>query len=155
MRFSGPLIAQKIVTKIKRKWAKIIPYTTNVSEWKVVQPFKFYFDDSDPRVYVQVDAGWQTDLASVPGFFGFVIQKDGDFAQAAVTHDWCYKNRGDVVYYDQADTGVPVKLRALTRAEQDKVFLNGMKILGTSLPIRVVMWRAVRRFGWISYPKKA
>ena len=152
MRFSAPLDARKIVTKIKRKVLGIA-YTTTVSEWEVLNPFRFYFDDSRPYHFIQVEAGWQTDLASVPGFFGFVIQKDGDFAQAAVTHDWSYKNRGDVVFKENPD-GTVEKATPLTRGEQDKAFLNGMKILGTSMPIRVIMWRAVRRFGWIRYPKK-
>ena len=153
MKFSDPLDARKIVKKIKRKFLWCVPYTTTVSEWQVLTPFRFYFDDRVPDQFVFVKAGWLTDLASVPGFFGFVIQKDGDFAQAAVTHDWCYKNRGDVVYTEV--NGILKKGHPLSRKEQDQVFLNGMKLLGTSLPIRVLMWKAVRRFGWISYPKNA
>lgn len=153
MRFVGELEARKIVRPIKRKFLKIIPYKTTVHEWYVLQSFKFYFDDRFPKHYILVESGWYTDLASVPGFFGFVIQKDGVFAQAAVMHDWAYKNRGDVVYVEQSDGSV-VKGPPLTREEQDRAFLNGMKLLGTSLPIRVAMWRAVRRFGWISYPKE-
>lgn len=153
MNFSAPLQAEKVVKKIKRKVLGI-PYTTTVAEWKVLTPFRFYFDDSRPTIFVLVEAGWQTDLASVPGFFGFVIQKDGDFAQAAVTHDWCYKNRGNVVYMETNDKGGMMKMPPLSREAQDKVFLNGMKVCGTGLPIRVLMWRAVRRFGWISYPKE-
>lgn len=152
MRFSAPLDARKMVTKIKRK-VLFVRYTTTVHEWLVLTPFRFYFDDSRPYHFIQVEAGWQTDLASVPGFFGFVVQKDGDFAQAAVTHDWSYKNRGDVVYVENPD-GTVKKAEPLTRSQQDRAFLNGMKILGTSPPIRVIMWRAVRRFGWIRYPKK-
>lgn len=153
MRFSAPLDARKVVTKIQRKilWVR---YTTTVSEWLVLTPYRFYFSDTCPEQFILVEAGWRTDLASVPGFFGFVIQKDGDFAQAAVTHDWSYKNRGDVVWEEKAD-GTLVKCKPLSRSEQDRAFLDGMKLLGTSLPIRVAMWRAVRRFGWIRYPKKA
>lgn len=153
MKFSGPLIAEKIVKVIERK-VLFIKYKTTVNEWKVRKKYRFYFDDKRPDHFILVESGWDTDLASVPGFFGFVIQKDGDFAQAAVTHDWAYKNRGDVVYKDLPG-GKIEKSTPLTREEQDRAFLNGMKILGTSLPIRVVMWRAVRRFGWMSYPKKA
>ena len=109
MNFSAPFRAEKIVTKIKRKVLGIT-YTTTVHEWKVLTPFRFYFDDTRPDVFVLVEADWQTDLASVPGFFGFVIQKDGDFAQAAVTHDWCYKNRGDVVYRQTDEKGGMVKI---------------------------------------------
>lgn len=153
MRFSGPLQAEKIVTKTKRKflWMSVLSYTTTVHEWKILTPFRFYFSDVVKEQFILVESGWQTDLASVPGFFGFVIQKDGDFAQAAVTHDWSYKNRGDVVYEER--DGTLVKCKPLSREEQDRAFLAGMKLLGTSLPIRVAMWRAVDRFGWIRYPK--
>lgn len=151
MRYSAPLIAEKIVTKIQRK-VFFVKYKTTVHEWRVNSPFRFYFDDSRPDHFIQVDAGWNTDLASVPGFFGFVIQKDGEFSQAAVTHDYSYKKRGDVVYRELPN-GKTEKVYPLTREEQDRAFLNGMKVLGTVLPIRVMMWRAVRRFGWIRYPK--
>ncbi len=154
MKFSAPLDARKVVTKIKRKFLKLIPYPTTVHEWEVLAPFRFYFDDTRPDHFILVEAGWRTDLASVPGFFGFVIQKDGEFSQAAVTHDWSYKNRGNVVW-KELPKGKTAKAAPLTREEQDLAFLNGMKLLGTSLPIRVVMWRAVRRFGWIRYPKAA
>jgi hypothetical protein len=153
VRYSAPLDARKVVTRIKRKFLWLIPYKTTVHEWLVLAPFRFYHDDKNPDTFIQVEAGWQTDLASVPGFFGFVIQKDGEFAQSAVTHDWSYKNRGDVVYRELPD-GTLEKLKPLTRSQQDRAFLNGMELLGTSLPIRVAMWRAVRRFGWIRYPKK-
>lgn len=152
MNFSAPFDGRKIVKKIKRKFLWCIPYETTVADWLVLTPYRFYFSDKCPKQFVLVQSGWETDLASVPGFFGFVVQKDGDFAQAAVTHDWCYKNRGNVVYEEKAE-GL-VRCQPLSREEQDRVFLNGMKLLGTSLPIRVIMWRAVRRFGWISYPKK-
>lgn len=155
MRFVGDLDARKIIKPIKRKFLKLFPYKTTVHEWYVLQSFKFYFDDNFPKHYILVESGWYTDLASVPGFFGFVIQKDGVFAQAAVMHDWSYKNRGDVVYVEpQFEGGVSIKGAPLTREEQDRAFLNGMKILGTSLPVRASMWWAVHRFGWISYPKK-
>lgn len=151
MRFSGPLVAEKIVRTIERK-VLFVKYKTTVHEWRVRKKFRFYFDDTRPDHFILVASGWNTDLASVPGFFGFVIQKDGDFAQAAVTHDWSYKNRGDVVFRELED-GEIEKAAPLTREQQDRAFLNGMKILGTGTPIRVLMWRAVRRFGWIRYPK--
>lgn len=148
MRFDGPLDARKVVKKIKRKFW----FDKRVHEWEVLAPFRFYFDDENPERFIQVDAGWRTDLASVPGIFGFVIQKDGIWSQAAVTHDWSYKNRGDVVYIEKK--GKLIKQNPLSRKEQDRAFENGMQTLGTNLPTRFIMFRAVRRFGFISYPKK-
>jgi hypothetical protein len=153
MRFSGPLRAEKVVRKIRRRFLKLIPYTTTVHDWRILEPFRFYYDDDHPERFILVEKDWLSDLASIPGFLGFVLQKDGVYAQAAVTHDWSYKNRGDVVYLEP-EPGVLIKLPPLSREEQDLAFLGGMKVLGTFLPTRVVMWRAVHRFGWISYPKK-
>lgn len=152
MRFSAPLDARKVIKRIPRKFLGIPLGTKIVADWEVISPFRFYFDDDRPDVFVLVEAGWETDLASVPGFFGFVLQKDGSYTQAAVTHDWCYKNRGNVVYIEH--NGQIQKIAPLTRREQDSVFIRGMDVLGTNLPTRFIMWRAVRRFGWISYPKE-
>lgn len=152
MRFSSPFRGEHVVKKIKRRFLFLIPHTAYVHDWRVLESFRFYYDDKYPKHYVLVDKGWESDLASVPGFFGFVLQKDGIYTQAAVTHDWCYKNRGDVVWVEDED-GTSTKAAPLTREEQDKVFLNAMKVCNTNLPTRVIMWRAVRRFGWISYPK--
>lgn len=152
MRFDKPLRAEKFVRHIPQKILGFIPWTKTISDWKVLEDFRFYFDDDRPAAYVLVPAGFITDLASVPGFLGFIVQKDGDFAQAAVTHDFCYRHRGDVVWLDMPLNLPPQKGQPLTRSQQDGVFMHGMGVLGTALPIRFIMWRAVRRFGWISYP---
>lgn len=168
MHFDSPLDARKIVRKVDRRFLKVFwKYEASVHDWQVLSPFRFYYDDKNPRRFVLVPGGrteeegaWQSDLASIPGFFGFVLQKDGVYSQGAVTHDWCYKNRGNVVFEDllpgETINGLTYRrIEPLTREEQDLVFINAMKVLGTDRTTRFVMWRAVRRFGWIRYPKKS
>jgi len=174
MRYSGPLDARKLVARVDRKIFGIPAGKKTVHEWEVLADFRFYHDDANPNLFMLVRRGFVTDLASVPGFFGFVVQKDGEFSQAAVNHDNSYRYRGNVVFkevtplpFDSAvhkrndsvidERGWVIAVRVpelrLTRKEQDKAFLHGMEILHTFLPVRFIMWRAVHRFGGIRYPK--
>lgn len=83
-----------------------------------------------------VPAGFVTDMASVPRGLWNLFPPTGPYAKAAVYHDYLYQ------------------LGAITRAEADQEFCDGMRALGVSWPTRAAMWTALRLFGhkaWDEY----
>lgn len=78
-----------------------------------------------------VDAGFITDLASIPRVFRSIIPQVGRHIQPSIVHDFAYESKTN-----------------LTRAEADLLFLDGMKAVGVSWLRRQAMYRAVRAFGW-------
>ncbi|MBC6572515.1 DUF1353 domain-containing protein [Escherichia coli] len=100
--------------------------------WRVYEPFSFYPGDDKSDV-IEVPAGFITDLASVPRIFWVLLPPDGRYAKAAIIHDYLYDNA----------------LR--TKKEADRIFLEGMKVLGVPKWKRLVMYCAVRLFGRGTY----
>jgi hypothetical protein len=82
---------------------------------------------------ITVPEGFQTDFASVPRLFWWIIPTWGSYGNAAVIHDFLYQNG----------------LR--TRKEADDIFLEAMGVLGTSWLTRHIMYWAVRIFGYFAY----
>lgn len=85
---------------------------------------------------IEVEAGFDTDYASVPRGLWNLYPPDGEYTEAAVIHD--------ALYWHQALTegGLPV-----TREQADLVFLEGMKALGIGWLTRSILYRAVRLGG--------
>lgn len=77
-----------------------------------------------------VQAGFVTDMASVPRGFWNLFPPTGPYAKAAVYHDYLYQ------------------LGSISRADADAEFADGMRALGVSWPTRMAMWTALRLFGW-------
>ncbi|EGY4506765.1 DUF1353 domain-containing protein [Salmonella enterica] len=96
--------------------------------WRVHEPFEFYLCDDNSDV-ISVPAGFVTDLATVSRIFWTLLPPDGKYAKAAIIHDYLYDNA----------------LR--TKKEADKIFLDGMTVLGVPKWKRTVMYWAVRLFG--------
>lgn len=103
--------------------------------WRVYEPFAFYLSDDNSDV-ISVPAGFITDLASVPRIFWTLLPPDGKYAKAAIIHDYLYDNA----------------LR--TKYEADRIFLDGMKVLGVPRWKRTIMYLAVRLFGRGNYTDK-
>ena len=76
-----------------------------------------------------VPATTQTDFASVPRFFTWLIPRSGRYTPAAVLHDYLY---------DQVDAEM------LSRCDADGIFRRAMRELGVALLRRWAMWAAVR-----------
>ncbi|EJI5073162.1 DUF1353 domain-containing protein [Salmonella enterica] len=102
--------------------------------WRVYEPFAFYLSDDESDV-IEVPAGFVTDLATIPRVFWSLMQPDGKYAKAAIIHDYLYDNA----------------LR--TKREADRIFLDGMTVLGVPKWKRTVMYWAVRLFGKGMYGK--
>ncbi|EDV2652081.1 DUF1353 domain-containing protein [Salmonella enterica subsp. diarizonae] len=103
--------------------------------WRVYEPFEFYLSDDSSDV-ISVPAGFVTDLATVPRIFWILLPPDGKYAKAAIIHDYLYDNA----------------LR--TKYEADRIFLDGMKVLGVPRWKRTIMYLAVRLFGRGNYTDK-
>jgi len=82
-----------------------------------------------------VPAGFDTDFASVPRALWSLVPPTGVYTRAAVLHDWLYR------------TG------ATTRRDADRVFRAVMLELRTRRLRALLMWAAVRAFGWLHYRK--
>ncbi|AXD71824.1 DUF1353 domain-containing protein [Salmonella enterica] len=95
--------------------------------WRVHEPFTFYLSDDNSDV-IEVPAGFITDLATIPRIFWILLPPDGKYAKAAIIHDYLYDNA----------------LR--TKWEADRIFLDGMTVLGVPCWKRTIMYWAVRLF---------
>ncbi len=96
--------------------------------WRLVEPFRFYLS-ADTDDVIEVPAGNVTDLASVPRLLWALFPPNGRYAKAAIIHDYLYANA----------------LR--TKSAADRIFLDGMTVLGVPKWKRTVMYWAVRLFG--------
>lgn len=91
-----------------------------------------------PRGFA-VPAGFVTDFASIPRGLWSLFPPTGEYAAAAVAHDYLYQH------------GIGLRLWA------DKLFLDRMEALGVKRWKRELMYRAVRLFGgvvWKRYRKE-
>ncbi len=100
-----------------------------LSKFEVVEPFTVLWIDERGKTLslFTIDAGFMTDLASIPRIVQSFIPKIAHHLQPSVVHDWLYQ-------YDQN----------LTRAQADLMFLEGMRDEGVGRVRRNVMYRGVR-----------
>lgn len=75
-----------------------------------------------------IDAGFKTDLASIPLRLQGIIGKMGKHALPAIMHDAAYEGW----------------FKPMSKADADLMFLEGMKSQGVNWLKRNVMWLAVR-----------
>lgn len=108
---------------------------------KAVLMENFWFMSKDLG-FIDVEAGFDTDYASVPRIFWSIYPPDGSYTEAAVIHD--------ALYWYQSVHGRPI-----TRKQADGVFLEAMEHLGIPLHRRRILYRAVRLGGWVAWNKRA
>ena len=112
----------------------IVSPLSDGERWVVRKEFSYYLDDdNEDSEKIVVPTGYVTDFASVPRAFWKIVPKWGKYGSAAVIHDYLY------------DT------QKKSRKESDKIFLNGMRILGVPKWKRYGMYWSVRIFGFFSY----
>lgn len=98
--------------------------------WQILSPLLYVNTDG---TQVSIPAGFVTDFASVPQIFWNIIPPIGDYAKAAVLHDYLYR------------------FHVFARAQCDAYLLDGMKELGTPLWKRLTIYWNVRAFGFIAW----
>ncbi|MCA1833579.1 MAG: DUF1353 domain-containing protein [Actinomycetota bacterium] len=94
------------------------------NDWKVVQPLRY---QADTQCF-EVPAGAETDFASVPVLFQWLIPRSGRYTKAAVLHDHLWRTPIDGV----------------SRGDADGIFRRCMAELGVPFLRRWVMWAGVR-----------
>lgn len=103
--------------------------------WEVMQPITY----TTPAGYlVEIPVGFKTDLASIPRLVWSIFPRDGDYAPAAIVHDYLYR------YHRMAG-------RAVDRPEADGIFLDGMVDLGIGWATRWTIYAAVRAGGLLAW----
>lgn len=85
---------------------------------------------------VDVPAGFTTDFASTPRLLHAVFPPRGPWNRAAIVHDYLYRETG------------------CSRFLADAIFRDAMASLGVPAWRRVLMYYAVRLFGWLCRPRR-
>lgn len=108
--------------------------------WLILEPFRY--ETKDKTGVIEVPAGFDTDLASVPRVMYSIFPRDGLYIEAAIIHDW--------LYVDQKING-----EWISRKTADGVFLEAMEYLGIGWFRRRTIYRGVRIGGWTFFNKRA
>lgn len=105
----------------------------------LLDPIKWYpsTDEEKGLPVVTAPRGFVTDLASIPRAFFSLLRPDGEYAYAAIIHDY--------LYWQQE----------IKRADADDVFRFGMIDLGVSVPVTATLSTAVRDFGEFAWKSNA
>lgn len=114
---------------------EVIPlgWSHEVHTWLVLETFRYYSALTDK--VIEVEAGFETNLASIPRVAKWIYDNDGDHHDAAIVHDHIYYTR-------------PVWC---SRALADAIFKEAMRSRGVGFTKRWTMWAAVRLGGWIAW----
>lgn len=96
-----------------------------------------YLDRHVGELLVPADAGFRTDLTSVPALFTWLVPKTGAHLPAALLHDALVAGRGDPASYVSTDG------REVDRVEADRIFRDAMADTGTGVIRRWIVWSAV------------
>ena len=82
---------------------------------------------------ILVPTGFVTDLASIPRLFWNILPPFGRYTEAAIVHDWIYRNH------------------TFSRMVCDALFFEMMVALNTPKVTRWTIYLAVRCFGWSAW----
>jgi Protein of unknown function (DUF1353) len=113
----------------------VTPIEPSGTSWKLVQPFDYQgrFDR------FTVPAEFETDFASVPRVFVWLLPRYGVWTRAAILHDYLWSL-----------ARMPAGERVIDKFDADGMFVRAMRELGVPFLRRWVMWAAVR---WAAGPR--
>ena len=100
--------------------------------WRLLAGFSYATDIGGEKV-IHVPEGFETDFASIPRGLWNLFPPTGSYGKAAVIHDFLYRMWGG------------------SREEADRIFLEGMEVLGVNWFTRRAIYCAVRLFGGSAY----
>lgn len=105
--------------------------------WRLRSPLVYRFAQfaGEPLGTFTVPEFFETDLASIPWLFRLVCPKRGAWDRPAVLHDFLYRSK------------------VVSRFFADAIFRDAMMQCGVPVWRRVVMYYAVRGFGWLYWGK--
>lgn len=99
--------------------------------WKLKSRLVFHSEAILETIYVPT--GFITDLASIPRLFWNILPPFGRYTEAAIVHDWIYRNH------------------LFPRMVCDALFFEMMCALKTPSVTRWTIYLAVRAFGWMAW----
>ena len=98
--------------------------------WVTRKDFGYDIGEEGSGKTIDVPIGFKTDFASVPRILWAVIPRWGKYGNAAVIHDYCYWEE------------------KFSREESDMIFREGMDVLHVPFWQIILIYYAVRWFGW-------
>ncbi len=108
---------------------------TGKVRWRLLRRIGYVDPDVGPIV-VPADLGtWTTDLTSVPPLLTWLVPKTGAHLPAAILHDGLVLDKNEPASY--------IAPRVVFRDEADRIFRDAMKLTGTGLIRRWLVWAAV------------
>ena len=135
MPFIGELVVKQLPVKVIRTgFLWFFTCKKTILEWEIYEDLTY--QDDKLKLKITVPKGSKTDFASIPRIFWPILPPVGRYSKAAVVHDYCYRHG------------------LFTRKISDLVFLHAMEELKVPKWKRVVMYWAVRLFGWFAYQGK-
>lgn len=97
--------------------------------WRVLEPLVW---KTETEHYV-VPAGFETDLASVPGPLRIFFSVTGASRRSAVLHDFLYRSQ------------------EITRSQADEIFRRALTYDEVNPLGRILYWSGVRIGGWVAW----
>lgn len=94
------------------------------------------FGGDGGKISIVIPKGWRTDFASTPRLLWWLIPPMGKYSRAVVFHDWAYSRHSNV-----------------SRFLADALFRELCMQLGVPFYERILMFYAVRAFGWRHWRK--
>jgi hypothetical protein len=107
--------------------------------WEIQEEFVYFVGSLDSDEEIIVPIGLRTDFASIPKALWSIFPPTGKYVKAAVVHDYLTTYKGSI--------SIRGKEKNYSKKQVDQIFLEAMKVLGVSLPIRRAMYYSVRLFG--------
>ena len=119
--------------------ALVVSPFDNGKTWAIYKEFSYHVGELDSGGdVIVVPVGFGTDFASVPWVFRFLIPRWGKYGKAAVVHDYLYSTQE---YGDEKHR----------RRRADEIFREAMEVLDVAVWRRILMFWAVRAFGWLAW----
>ena len=111
----------------------VIEKLGNTKYYISLEGFEYHVGDYPSDEIITVPKGFITDFASVPDCLHWILPPNGKYGKAAVIHDYCYFSA------------------CYSKLKSDKIFLEGMEVLGVAKWKRDIMYYAVVLFGWYGW----
>jgi hypothetical protein len=118
--FTGPLT----VTQLDVDWRK----------WRLEQTLRYEIGSLGSGDIIDVPAGFETDGASVPRMFWWLLPTWGSYSRAAAVHDFII---------GQVEAGAPLP-NAPDRLTCDRIFREACGVCGTPALLRLLLYAGVR-----------
>ena len=134
-KYVEPLITGRHPTKVRPG-----------AQWVVWEDYTVNYQINGELTTLVVPKGTVTDFASVPRLFRGLVSKVGAHLEVSVVHDYLYE-----AWWKKPYRSAP------SRRDQrfaDKVFRAGLIAAKVPWLKRILMYQAVRRFGWSVFKDK-